>query len=141
MATSSKKSTAPTVQVHDPEVDAPRRYGLRTMTRSAKRELREALRELNDFQEEMPKETIVDEHGEKVEVVDSLAVTDEQEDRATRLMCDVINAGVEEVSGITPAGDLLYQGWINDDEKVTDDEIVEAFETVTQRAKAATPPT
>lgn len=113
------------VQVYDPSVDSIRKFPLRVMTRAAKRELRVCVAAMAEYADEIPD--------------NALEVTDEQEDRATRLMCNVIDVGTEEPKDGPGAGTLLYEGWVADLEQVTDEEIAAAYNLVTRTE--STPPT
>lgn len=92
------------VLLKDEKVDAERKYTLRVMTRSAKREARKTTDALEAWQEI---------EGDESE---------EYEEQGMRLMCDLLNAILEGSEGAPAPGDLLYDGWL--EERVTDDQII-----------------
>jgi hypothetical protein len=90
------------VRLLDPNTDLELVYTVATLTRSRKRELRRIAATLD-------------------EVDDDVVLTDDEEDRQVRTLCDMLNVLLVAGDDRPGAGDLLYDRWAA--EEITDDQI------------------
>lgn len=99
------------VRIPDPATDAVRKFSLRLMTRSVKRQIAEANAKLEDANAKLPDE------GEP---------SAEQEEAVMRAACDLISALLSGSDEGPQAGDLLFDGWMED--RITDEQILKLME-------------
>lgn len=111
------------VHLRDTEADVDRKFTFHILTRSRKADIREVYKELEALGEELPK--------------DAENVTDDQEQKAMRLTCDLISLLLKPGKEDGPAaGDMLYEAWL--DERITDDQITGLLGQLQQSAQDPT---
>lgn len=101
------------VRIPDPASDAVRKFSLRLMTRSVKRQIVAANAKLDEANAALP---------------DEGAATPEQEEAVMRAACDLISVLLSSGEDSPEAGDLLYDAWFED--RITDDQILGLMESL-----------